>query len=124
MNRNQAKAQRERREARWDAGGEGSRGGKVIGHTSSGKPIYKSHGHPSHADFNGDDHKEAVVLHKKESRKMNGFARSFNDQLSTARAGSERHKELTKNLNEFGRRAEFHEAQADLHRESKKKAKG
>lgn len=25
-----------------DAGGEGSRGGKIIGHTSSGKPIYAS----------------------------------------------------------------------------------
>jgi len=27
-------------------GGEGSRGGKIIGHTASGKPIYEDHSHP------------------------------------------------------------------------------
>lgn len=45
-----------------DAKGEGSRGGKIIGHTSSGKPIYASHGHPSHGKFTGKDHEEAMGL--------------------------------------------------------------
>jgi hypothetical protein len=43
---------------------EGSRGGKVIGHTKSGKPIYDSFGHPKHDDFNSVDHKEAGDLHR------------------------------------------------------------
>lgn len=41
-----------------DKGGEGSRGGKVIGHTKSGKPIYDSHFHQAHANFTSEEHKE------------------------------------------------------------------
>ncbi len=43
---------------------EGSRGGKVIGHTTSGKPIYSKFGHESHAGFTPSDHKEASELHR------------------------------------------------------------
>jgi len=48
--------------------GEGSRGGKVIGHTKSGKPVYAS----SHRKRKGaeewsrEDHKDAVGFHEKE----------------------------------------------------------
>ncbi len=48
-----------------DVGGEGSRGGKVIGHTGSGKPIYEDHKHPSHENFNKQDHGEAAILQNK-----------------------------------------------------------
>jgi len=41
------------------AKGEGSRGGKVIGHTKSGKPIYDKFSHPSHSSFTQADHKDA-----------------------------------------------------------------
>ncbi len=43
--------------------GEGSRGGKVIGHTGGGKPIYFQHSHSSHGTFNEGEHKEAQELH-------------------------------------------------------------
>jgi hypothetical protein len=43
--------------------GEGSRGGKVVGHTSSGKPIYDDHGHADHASFSKEDHMDAAKLH-------------------------------------------------------------
>lgn len=43
--------------------GEGSRGGKIIGHTSSGKPIYDSHGHDAHVGFSAQDHKDAHAAH-------------------------------------------------------------
>ena len=47
-----------------DAGaGPGSRGGKIIGHTSSGKPIYMTHGHPGHGDFTRKEHIEASNAH-------------------------------------------------------------
>ena len=43
--------------------GEGSKGGKVIGHTKSGKPIYEDHKHLSHKDFSEEDHKDAQKIH-------------------------------------------------------------
>lgn len=45
--------------------GEGSRGGHVIGHTTSGKPIYASHSNPAHAGFNSTEHHEAAEVHRK-----------------------------------------------------------
>lgn len=50
-----------------DGAGEGSRGGKVIGHTKSGKPVYMKHGHPSHGDFTKSEHVEAATMHHKAS---------------------------------------------------------
>lgn len=47
------------------AGGEGSRGGNVIGHTGLGKPIYRNAQHASHDNFTATDHKEAVDAHQK-----------------------------------------------------------
>jgi len=40
--------------------GEGSRGGKVIGHTKSGKPIYDDPNHESHKNFTSEDHYNAA----------------------------------------------------------------
>lgn len=48
------------------SGGEGSRGGKVIGHTKSGKPIYDKADHKEHANFTSEDHQDAYSLHDKE----------------------------------------------------------
>lgn len=44
-------------------GGEGSRGGKVIGHTKSGKPIYESANNSAHSSFDNEDHSDAHALH-------------------------------------------------------------
>jgi len=44
--------------------GEGSRGGKVIGHTRSGKPIYDNPSHEGHKNFDHNDHAEAANLHR------------------------------------------------------------
>jgi hypothetical protein len=46
-----------------EKGGEGSKGGKVIGHTKSGKPVYEKL-HPSYKKFTAEDHKDAIVEHK------------------------------------------------------------
>ena len=48
---------------KFDVGGEGSRGGKVIGRTSGGKPIYMNANHPGHKDFNAKEHIEAQGTH-------------------------------------------------------------
>lgn len=41
----------------------GSRGGKIIGRTRSGKPIYEASNHVAHAGFNVHDHYDAKALH-------------------------------------------------------------
>jgi hypothetical protein len=48
-----------------EKGGEGSKGGKVIGHTKSGKAIYDTASHSGHKDFTVDDHNDAYDAHKK-----------------------------------------------------------
>lgn len=50
--------------------GEGSKGGKVIGHTKSGKPIYESYNHSSHKDFSGQEHLEAFQAHNARFKDM------------------------------------------------------
>jgi hypothetical protein len=57
------------------AGGEGSRGGKVIGRTKSGKPIYAKPNHPSHKEFSHEEHDEAAQAHVKttKDRGAHGF---------------------------------------------------
>ena len=44
---------------------EGDRGGKVIGHTKSGKPIYDSANHEAHKNFSAEDHQDAISAHSK-----------------------------------------------------------
>lgn len=54
-----------------EKGGEGSKGGKVIGHTKSGKPIYahKDANHEHYKNFTPSEHREAAEFHEKEFRK-------------------------------------------------------
>lgn len=44
--------------------GEGSRGGKVIGHTKSGNPIYDTFDHSEHKNFTKEDHRDAADIHE------------------------------------------------------------
>lgn len=48
-----------------EKGGEGSKGGKVIGHTKSGKPIYENKDAKYHKDFDKEDHIDAAEIKKK-----------------------------------------------------------
>lgn len=51
--------------------GEGSRGGKVIGHTKSGKAVYDHKRGADYSDFSHQDHKDASDIHTKEALKHN-----------------------------------------------------
>lgn len=53
-------------------GGAGSRGGKVIGTTKSGKPIYDTHDHEGHKSFTRQDHQDAMRHHETKRDKV-GF---------------------------------------------------
>lgn len=46
----------------------GDRGGKVIGYTKSGKPIYSRANHESHASYTKEDHGDAAMLHRNLNR--------------------------------------------------------
>lgn len=49
-----------------EKGGEGSRGGKIIGHTKSGKPVYAVDRHKYGKDFSIEDHKDAANIHSQQ----------------------------------------------------------
>jgi hypothetical protein len=55
--------------------GEGDRGGHVIGHTKSGKPIYQklyAGGNTEYEGFTKEDHEDAAKLHDKKMRGYKG----------------------------------------------------
>jgi hypothetical protein len=49
--------------------GEGARGGHVIGHTKTGKPVYSDPKHPEHGKFSDEDHYDAHLAHGQHQRK-------------------------------------------------------
>ena len=52
----------------------GSRGGTVIGSTSSGKPIYERPEHPAHRRFTPVEHRQAAALHSRAGRSAEAAA--------------------------------------------------
>ena len=63
---------------------EGSRGGKVIGHTKSGKPIYARMGASGYKNFSSKDHQDAAEAHKKQRKMAPGEGHSFGTSGSTS----------------------------------------
>lgn len=85
-------------------GGEGSKGGKVIGHTKSGKPIYDHFEHEGHKDFTREDHWDAQDhfnkilkrhLQPKNWKKV-GSDKSVRKKFVHAREQHEKHMFMTK----------------------------
>lgn len=75
--------------------GEGSRGGHVIGHTRSGKPVYGTDGHhyyhgpgirpefrSAYSGFSAKDHKDAYKLHEREAHRQATLASSLRTSSS------------------------------------------
>lgn len=115
---------------------EGSRGGKVIGHTKSGKPIYESHSHESHKEYSADDHADAAkVLRKvanekyKKSTTIGSDIRSRHEKGSSLKDFEQKTPEYHAYVKELDDHPEYrnlykeyneHHGQADLHLASKK----
>ena len=66
---------------------EGSRGGRIIGHTKSGKPIYENASYKEHKDFTPSEHREAVEKHRSLAIEHKENAEEY-DKLAI-RAGTE-----------------------------------
>ena len=94
--------------------GIGSRGGKVIGRTKSGKPIYASHDHKDHSSFSFDDHTDAAIHHSREAGKLS-------QELKGATAHS---TEGTNRIAAKETRLKQHKASEKAHLEAGKKAPG
>ena len=77
----------------FEKGGEGSRGGKVIGHTKSGKPIYAETNAKHESTYNSQDHKDAAYAHldTKTERGSSEFDRHM---------GTSQHKKKNEELDE------------------------
>lgn len=84
--------------------GEGSKGGKVIGHTKSGKPIYAVNTAKHLKTYNSKDHEDAAYAHldhseklKKEGKKDEAERHSdlYDEHMSTSRH-KKRNEELDK----------------------------
>lgn len=71
--------------------GEGSRGGKVIGHTRSGKPIYSNANHADHKDFTKRDHEDAIFAHKKYRKEKLNLIRGDDDKFWHSTEQEEKH---------------------------------
>ncbi len=87
-------------------GGEGARGGIVIGHTGTGKPIYRHHNNPAHNSFTVAEHNEAAERH----HKFAGIKHRIEKGQGSAKVRAEASKDL-----------DLHNAQAALHERSAKR---
>ena len=94
-----------------DQGGEGSRGGKIIGRTKSGKPIYESHGHPSHKDFTSQDHSKAAGIHRNLAEEANKKRKKTSFATPGKEVGELRKKHLEDRF-KHEKAAESHERRA------------
>lgn len=88
----------------WDLqkGGEGSKGGKVIGHTKSGKAIYDKHDHPAHKGFTKQDHADAARVH---ASKVNDIHDAYE---KTPEARTANHYKPTEEENEHDKQGKKH----------------
>lgn len=80
---------------------EGARGGKVIGHTKSGKPIYDSAKHEGHKNFSIAEHDDAIRAHEGEKQFLHPMKdsnkRDYHKEQIDAHIGAKNHamKDMT-----------------------------
>jgi hypothetical protein len=93
--------------------GEGSRGGKVIGHTSSGKPVYESHGHAEHKHFSSQDHRDASQIHEK---KLAALRAKATERHRAKNGGNPNEGDIRENMSpEERQRADHHHEHGNEH---------
>lgn len=90
-----------------EKGGEGSKGGKVIGHTKSGKAIYDSV-HQSYTGFNKQEHAEAAKLHRDKAGEHD-FQNERTKETTAGYKDSDGYQERTKLSKQHTKLADFHD---------------
>ena len=89
-----------------EKGGEGSRGGRVIGRTRTGKPIYDTFDHPAHANFTRNDHFDAGNTHTTSNEHVTKHRAAAN--AMPAKKGSEKHPEMIREEKRAREAKRFH----------------
>ena len=95
----------------FEKGGEGSKGGKIIGHTKSGKPVYanKNATHKDYNDFTKEDHEDASVINvnyakdafqESKKRKDGGNINVYNNHMVNGGKHSNEASKLNKSQEE------------------------
>ncbi len=117
--------------------GEGSKGGKIIGHTRSGKAVYAVSKSNSYDSFSSEDHRDAAGLHREESSKVrqrashpdNDALANHHWQVASGHFGEAEKKEKARHEDSLHpdekriiaedkkKRAEEHSKNHDLHRD-------
>lgn len=101
--------------------GEGSRGGKIIGHTTTGKPIYESHSHESHKNFSKQEHLDAAKFHKENKnnfRKEQKENESKTSSLKDEEMFGDNHKVLLNKDTELSKKIKQHDEEYYKHIDS------
>lgn len=98
------------------AGGEGSRGGHIIGHTQSGKPVYSGKKAENYHDFNSQDHRDANYVHSDEHRSNSNKA--YNNRYGGVISEAKRFESLAAGHNQASK-DHTHYAERKDHAEKK-----
>ena len=97
-------------------GGEGSKGGNVIGHTSSGKPIYSASGNRGHKEFDHKDHHQAFIAHSRlASRKSEESHNLGNKDGTISHKDIAKKKKLQKEIEHHRKHGDMHMGRAEAH---------
>lgn len=108
--------------------GEGSRGGKIIGHTSSGKPIYDTAAHQGHMKFTADEHRDAARMHSSHAQhhkqQEQYGSKTMEDRLSSRKSARHHQRQafehdLHAQKADAHERAEHHKKMRDMHEDIK-----
>ena len=98
----EAKDQKEELDAELEKAGAGSKGGKIIGYTKSGKAIYESQSAKHESKYNSQDHKDAAYLHldtaQKHFKEKNQGKGEAHDSHYVRHMETSRHKKLNEEL--------------------------
>lgn len=97
-----------------ERGGEGSRGGKVVGHTRGGKPIYDHAHHDDHSKFSKEDHMDARRAHQEAADKNWKKSDSFHQQSMLGKP-SKKKREMYDQAEHHREKAQFHQVQKSHH---------
>ena len=103
-----------------EKGGEGSRGGKVIGHTKSGKAIYENSQHTS-KDFTAEDHSDAMSAHMKAAKEHSDNEKHYTEASKKYEVGKkdfkgfDHNKRLSELSKEHSKKSQHHSSMAALH---------
>jgi len=91
-----------------EKGGEGSRGGKIIGHTKSGKPVYETHNAMAEKKYTSKDHYDASYAHLDYNEKTEGKRNEHHTSEFDRHHDTSQHKKKNEEIKKWMESAKKH----------------